>query len=108
MKSSSKLMPEENVFETGEQWEVELPGFGKMTVRLQIFVCLFVLLLRLCNLFLFPHSTPFKSIVWRICSGTICCSALVQTMSLLPFDQNLSQLYPNTFHKTNLFQIYTE
>jgi len=31
MKSSSKLMPEENVFETGEQWEVELPGFGKMT-----------------------------------------------------------------------------
>ena len=42
MKSSSKLMPEENVFETGEQWEVELPGFGKMTVRLHIFVCLFV------------------------------------------------------------------
>ena len=41
IKSSSKLMPEENVFETGEQWEVELPGFGKMTVCL--FVCLFVL-----------------------------------------------------------------
>merc|ERR550532_3923583 len=31
IKSSSKMMPEENVFETGEQWEVELPGFGKMT-----------------------------------------------------------------------------
>merc|ERR1712130_375578 len=31
IKSSSRLMPEENVFSTGEQWEVELPGFGKMT-----------------------------------------------------------------------------
>ena len=36
-------MPEENVFGTGEEWEVELPGFGKMTVSLC--VCLFACLL---------------------------------------------------------------
>ena len=56
MKSSSKLMPEENVFETGEQWEVELPGFGKMTVRLHIFVCLFV------SFFFFLFQVAFERI----------------------------------------------
>ena len=28
------MMPEENVIKTEEQWEVDLAGFGKMTVRL--------------------------------------------------------------------------
>ena len=39
-------MPEENVFGTGEEWEVELPGFGKMTVSLCVclFACLFICL----------------------------------------------------------------
>merc|ERR1719192_1203201 len=31
-KSSSKFMPGENVMKLGEQWEIEMPGFGKMTV----------------------------------------------------------------------------
>ena len=26
------MMPEENVIKVGEQWEVDLAGFGKMTV----------------------------------------------------------------------------
>merc|ERR1711887_428993 len=30
-KSSSKFMPGENVMKLGEQWEIEMPGFGKMT-----------------------------------------------------------------------------
>ena len=35
-KSSSKFMPGENVMKLGEQWEIEMPGFGKMTVSSQI------------------------------------------------------------------------
>ena len=27
-------MPGENVMKLGEQWEIEMPGFGKMTVSL--------------------------------------------------------------------------
>merc|ERR1712165_209502 len=34
-KSSSKFMPGENVMKLGEQWEIEMPGFGKMTVSSQ-------------------------------------------------------------------------
>ena len=34
MRTSSKLMPEEIVIKIGEQWDVDLAGFGKMTVRL--------------------------------------------------------------------------
>jgi len=30
-KSSSKFMPGENIMKLGEQWEIEMPGFGKMT-----------------------------------------------------------------------------
>ena len=26
-------MPGENIMKLGEQWEIEMPGFGKMTVR---------------------------------------------------------------------------
>ena len=29
-------MPGENVMKLGEQWEIEMPGFGKMTVSSQI------------------------------------------------------------------------
>ena len=28
-------MPGENVMKLGEQWEIEMPGFGKMTVSSQ-------------------------------------------------------------------------
>lgn len=28
------MMPEENVIKIGDQWDVDLAGFGKMTVRL--------------------------------------------------------------------------
>merc|ERR1712088_622580 len=30
-KVCSKLMPGENIMKLGEQWEIEMPGFGKMT-----------------------------------------------------------------------------
>jgi len=30
-KTSSKFMPGENIMKLGEQWEIEMPGFGKMT-----------------------------------------------------------------------------
>ena len=31
------MMPEENVIKIGEQWEVDVAGFGKMTVMLCVF-----------------------------------------------------------------------
>merc|ERR1711881_781810 len=30
-KSSSKFMPGENIMKLGEQWEIEMPGLGKVT-----------------------------------------------------------------------------